>query len=749
MAKSIHAVAIFLGAFLLFQIQPLMGKFLLPWFGGGPGVWTTCLLFFQTLLVGGYAYAHWLTNVRPLRRQAGIHLSLLVVSLAMLPIAPGAFWKPTAGTEPVTRILLLLLATVGLPYLLLAATGPLFQRWASLKHAGLAPYRLYALSNAGSLLALLSFPFCFEPLFSRQALSWGWSAGLVAFTGLCAAFAWRQRKIAEPNETAAMSAEFSPPPGWSDRLWWLALPATAALLLAATTNKLCLDIAALPFVWVLPLGTYLLSFILCFDHPRWYDRRCWSAGFAVGCGASALCLVDTAVSLPLQLAVFNLTLLAAGMLCHGELYRLRPAPARLTGYYLTIAAGGALGTGFTALLAPLLFTDYRELPIGLVLLAFLLGLLGLSRRSLSLSVGTGAGLIIATFVIPALMAETGRGALRWFEFWGREILTFYTRFSPAIAGVVVLVYFCLKHRGPPPAIRPHRMVVLPLLFSVLLGVVFIRQAKSLDEDLEAAGRNFYGAYKVQRYGVDDPRFQSHLLTHGGTTHGLQFLHPNFAHWQTTYYGPTSGVARAISTLPGKRRVGLIGLGAGTLAGYGRRGDVFRFYEIDPAIVHVAREYFTYLKASPAVIEIAPGDARLSLEAELQRGQQGRFDLLVLDAFNGDAIPIHLLTHEAMDIYRQHLRSGGLIAVHISNRHLDLRPVVEALAQYGGMHFATISDNVPKQSWWAYDTKWMILCAEAGRLDVEAIGAFAEEPPDATAQVLHWTDDHASLLKILK
>ena len=749
MAKSIHAVAIFLGAFLLFQIQPLMGKFLLPWFGGGPGVWTTCLLFFQTLLIGGYAYAHWLSNLRPLRRQAGIHLSLLVVSLAMLPITPGSFWKPTAGTEPVARILLLLLANVGLPYLLLAATGPLFQRWASLREPNVAPYRLYALSNAGSLLALLSFPFCFEPLFSRQALGWGWSAGLVTFTGLCAVFAWQQRKIAEPEQTAATPAELSPSSGWGDRLWWLALPAAASLLLAATTNKLCLDIAALPFVWVLPLGVYLLSFVLCFDHPRWYDRRFWSTGFAVGCGASALCLVDATVSLPLQLVVYNLTLLTAGMLCHGELYRLRPAPSRLTGYYLTIATGGALGTGFTALLAPLLFTDYRELPVGLVLISFLIGLLGLARRSWSLSVGTVAGMIIATFVIPALTADTGRGALRWFQFWGGEIYTFYTRFGLTIVAIMVLAYFCLRYRGPRPATPPLRMVVVPLLFFVLLDVVFISQAKSSDQDLVVAGRNFYGAYKVRRYGVDDPRYQSHLLSHGGTTHGLQFLDPSYAAWPTTYYGPTSGVARAISTLPGKRRVGLIGLGAGTLANYGRPGDVFRFYEINPAIVHVAQKYFKYLEASPATIEIATGDARLSLETELQRGQPGRFDLLVLDAFNGDAIPIHLLTHEAMDIYRQHLSLGGLIAVHISNRHLDLRPVLEALAQYGGMHFATISDHVRKQDWWLYNTKWMILCAEAGRLEVEAIKAFAEEPPDATAEVLHWTDDHASLFKALK
>ncbi|HEX2862490.1 MAG TPA: hypothetical protein VHN79_12665, partial [Lacunisphaera sp.] len=337
----LHAVTIFLGAFLLFQIQPLMGKYLLPWFGGGPGVWTTCLLFFQTVLLGGYAYAHWLSTHLTIRRQAIVHGVMLVVSLAFLPIAPDADWKPTGGEEPVGRLLLLLAASVGLPYLVLSATGPLLQRWFSLQHPGVPPWRLYALSNAGSLLALLSFPFVFEPLAPRNSLAAGWSAGLVVFAGLCGACAWQLQRATSNGLAVSDSAGAAPRVTGLDRLLWLVLPGVASLLLVATTNKVCLDIAAVPFLWVLPLAIYLVSFILCFDHPRWYSRRWNSALLVAGCGASARCLDDATVPFTTQIGVYLVTLFAACMACHGELHRLRPAASRLTGYYLTIATGGA------------------------------------------------------------------------------------------------------------------------------------------------------------------------------------------------------------------------------------------------------------------------------------------------------------------------------------------------------------------------------------------------------------------------
>lgn len=747
----LHALTIFIGAFLLFQIQPLIGKFILPWFGGGPGVWTTCLLFFQTLLLGGYAYAHWLTSRLPPRRQAVVHLAMLAASLVFLPVMPGPDWKPDGSSQPVLRILLLLAANVGLPYLVLSATGPLLQRWFSLDHPGVSPYRLYALSNAGSLLALLSFPFVFEPLASRTALGWGWSAGLVVFAGLCGACAWSIRQTGEtPAVDAPATAGADAPVAPADRLLWFALPAVASLLLVATTNKICLDIAAVPFLWVLPLAVYLLSFILCFDHPRWYSRRWFGALLAAGCGASALCLEDASIALPVQVAVYAVTLFAACMACHGELYRLRPAASRLTGYYLAIAAGGALGSIFVALVAPLLFADYRELQLGLVLVLYFTGVVCLLYRSASLATGPALGAFAATLIVPALRAETGLGVMAWFISWARETARFYQDNAWAIAAGLVAVVVALRRGWRVGAGEwQRRMSAAPLLLAVMLGAIFIAQAKNDGATVFAAARNFYGAYKVHLYGENDERSRCHLLSHGGITHGLQFLHADYVTWATSYYGATSGVGRALDSLPGERRVGLVGLGTGSIAVYGRPGDVFRFYEIDPAIVNVARSHFSYLQRTAATVDIRLGDARLTMEEELRRGESQQFDLLILDAFSGDAIPVHLLTREAMELYLRHLRPGGIIAVHISNRHLDLRPVVEGLARHHGLHFANISDTVEKDDWWIYNTSWMLLSADFTKLEAKEIKPAIEEPPDETARYVDWTDDHASLFSILK
>ncbi len=752
------ALTIFLGAFLLFQIQPLMGKFLLPWFGGGPGVWTTCMLFFQTLLLAGYAYAHGITTKLPPRKQAVVHLGLLAGALLFLPVIPGAGWKPTGSDVPVLRILLLLSATVGLPYLVLSATGPLVQRWISLGNPTASPYRLYALSNAGSLLALVSFPFVFEPLASRTELGWGWSAGFVVFAGLCGALAWRVRGLPEPSiqgGPASLRAEDSnatpdPAPAATDRLMWFALPAVASLLLLAVTNKICLDIAAVPFLWVLPLAVYLLTFILCFDHPRWYARRLWSALLVLGCGGTARCLADSTISLPVQAGVFTATLLAAGMVCHGELYRLRPAAAGLTGYYLVIALGGAAGSLFVALGGPVLFADYRELQVGLVLALYFTGVTCVLKRSRSLALGPAAGTLAIVFLVPALQAETSRGVVTWFVTWAQETVGFFGEHWPVIGVGAGFLAVTLRHRRRIGTGEWQlRHAGIPLLAAVLLGVLFVMQARKDGALVLAAARNFYGAYQAHLYGEEHERSRSHLLSHGGITHGMQLTHPDYLSWPTTYYGATSGVGRALDSVGGARRIGLVGLGAGSLVTYGRPDDVFRFYEIDPAIVGVAGEYFTYLRRTPARVEIALGDARLSMEAELRdRGPQ-EFDLLILDAFSGDAIPVHLLTREAMAIYRQHLKPGGLLAVHISNRHLDLRPVVESLARHHGLHFVTISDTVEKENWWLYNTTWMLLSHDEKLLQAEAISQAAEEPPDESARMVDWTDDHASLFEVLK
>jgi hypothetical protein len=439
----LYAATIFTGAFLLFLVQPLIGKYILPWFGGSPGVWTTCLLFFQSLLLGGYAYAHFTsTRLRP-RQQAWLHLALLVVSLAWIPIAPGADWKPLTGDAPTGRILLLLAACLGLPYLVLSATGPLIQRWFSLRHPGVSPYRLYALSNVGSLLALLGYPFVVEPLLGRDAQSWAWSAGLVVFVVLCGACAWQIRTLPETAaEPAAPAPESAPtaaaaaeagaataipdeaPAGWSV-FFWVSLPAVASILLVAITNKLSTDVAVTPFLWVLPLALYLLTFILCFDHPRWYRRGLFSALFAACC-AVTWHLIDEGPSAPLKVQVvgYAITLFVACMVCHGELYRLKPAPRYLTRFYLCISAGGALGGVTVALLAPRVFSDYHELPLGMWALGYFIGVLALISRSRSLAAGAFAGTLLVALLLPALRADADDSVAGWFRAWFGEVKEF-------------------------------------------------------------------------------------------------------------------------------------------------------------------------------------------------------------------------------------------------------------------------------------------------------------------------------------
>ena len=770
----LYALTIFCGAFLLFLVQPLMGKYLLPWFGGGPGVWTTCLLFFQLLLLGGYAYAHYLQRLAP-KRQALVHLVLLGVALVFLPIVPGAQWKPASVGEPVGRILLLLTATLGLPYLVLSATGPLLQRWFSFAHPGVPPYRLYALSNAGSLLALLAYPFFFEPRFARGTVALGWSAGLVVFAGLCGACAWRLRKVSPGGSGSRPTAnvrntnihEPAPPPESAlpepnvrntnirepaplDRFLWFALPALASLLLAATTNKLCLDIAAIPFLWVLPLGVYLLTFILCFDHPRWYSRGVFAALLVV-CGLLLAHVFSISnPQLYQQVGASIATLFVACMMCHGELHRLRPAPGRLTGYYLAIAAGGAGGSLFVTLLAPLLFADYRELQLGLVMLPYFLGVICWLHRSRALALGLAAGLVAIGPVLAALRADRGDAWYDWFGAFFRELGRLATSQWPAWLTAAVVLAIALYDGLRRNSAWQRRLLLIPALVTALLAAIFTLQARRERHATYLAARNFYGAYQVGLFTeAPDPVSHFILLANGGTTHGQQFLNGQQQYWPTTYYSETSGVGRAFTALPGGiRHIGAVGLGTGTIAVYGRPGDTFRFYEINPAIADVAANTFSYLKNTRAKVSLALGDARLVMERELDQRTAEPFDLLVLDAFAGDAIPVHLLTREALQLYLRHLQPGGIIAIHISNRHLDLRPVVVGLAEDAGLHYAVIHDTVKKEHWWLYDTDWVLLSRDAEILQREAIQTALQIPPEGAERIV-WTDEHASLFSVVK
>jgi len=810
----LYALTIFLGAFLLFLVQPLIGKYILPWFGGGPGVWTVCLLFFQTLLLGGYAYAHFTsTRLKP-RTQALTHLVLLALCLVWLPIIPNAEWKPGPGDEPTKRILLLLTATLGLPYLLLSATGPLLQRWFSLSHPDQSPYRLYALSNVGSLLALLGYPFAIEPLLSRSVQAWAWSGALVGFAVLCGICAWQIRR-ANPGVSSLPTAENSrdtemplatpagrepekvrntdfPPttpegshrenaeakvrntdfghatalpdrdavddkPRFWQKFFWVALPAIASVLLVGTTSKLCVDVAVIPFLWVLPLAIYLVSFILCFDHPRWYARGLFAALFVVACTAVAY-FVSLGLHAPIlwQVVVYSAALFIACMICHGEVYRLRPAPRHLTSFYLHLSFGGAIGGIFVGIVAPLVFNDYYELHLGYWALAYLLAALCLVQRSRAIALGVGAGALAGIALLPAFFlnppAEAG-----WFvhvKNYANTYYAFYLEYRWWAVAVLLMLLWSL--RGALPARLPEdwrvRFSFLPLSLTALLGAVFVIQISGTNAGMIESSRNFYGTLKVRPYGEPASISYSHLLSHGITTHGLQFIQPPYDKWATTYYGAKSGVGLALEhaePVKGGRKFGFVGLGAGTLAAYGLPGDTMRIYEINPAVLRLARERFTFLAQTAADVKIVLGDARLSMEDELAHDAPQHFDVLALDAFSSDAIPIHLLTEEAFAVYLKHLKPGGVIAVHISNRYLDLRPVVEGLAKRYRLHLATISDNPKSEDWWLYRTTWMLLSSDPEKFAHQDFQDARDEPSDDTAETILWTDDRASLAGILR
>ena len=677
----VFAVTIFLGAFLLFQVQPLIGRFLLPWFGGTPEVWTTCMLFFQVFLLGGYLYAHALAKIKRLRLQAVLHIALLLGALCFLPIIPKEFFKPTGSSYPIVRILLICSATVGLPYLLLSATSPLIQVWFSKRFANRNPYRLYALSNTGSLLALASFPFVFEPLMTRHHMAWVWSVAFAVFAVLCAASILLSRDRAasgrvEDEPLIAKDFKLSERMSWL----WLALPAAASLELLAVTAKITQDIAVIPFLWILPLSLYLLSFIICFEHQRWYKRWLFVPLFMVGIIGTILIrrYEQDIFDIRLLIGLYAFMLFNCCMVCHGELYRLRPDPKHLTGYYLMIAAGGALGGFFVAVICPLIFNMYIEMHLGLLACAMFL--------------------LLAEENIPAGQAKRRR-------FW--------------------IVLLCLVG---------------------LVGIFTMGKRSTENHRSIASTRNFFGVLTIWEEMPDDPNLHKLLMQHGTTFHGLQFRSAEKKDIPTSYYSPGSGIGLVMQNWPSQtdRRVGIIGLGVGTIAIYGNETDTIRFYEINPDVERLARKYFTYLDDSAAAVEVALGDGRLVMENEPPQ----HYDVMVLDAFSSDAVPVHLLTTEAMEIYLKHLAPDGVIAFHISTQHLDLQSIVWKLAEHFGLKTAWIqSTEHADEGELASD--WILLARNEDFLNTDAIRKNRSLPYADLENTPLWTDDHINLLKVLK
>ncbi len=704
-----------LSAFLLFQVQPVISKFILPWFGGSPGVWTTCMLFFQVVLFGGYAYAHGLSRLRP-RAQWLVHSALILGALAFLPIVPGDFWKPVGGEPPVGRILLLLLGTVGLPYFVLSSTSPLTQVWFTRAMPGRSPWRLYALSNLGSLAALLSYPSLIEPVWDVTTQTWIWSAGFVAFAVMSLWLVKRTRHLAEAPATEAQPSAAEPvaSPSWGRRLLWVILPAAASALLLATTNHVSQDVAVVPFMWVVPLSLYLLSFIICFEHERWYASWAWALPTMAVLFVTALGKKLTLTAEPMPNYLFALgwsfaAVFLACMVCHGELARLKPKAGHLTEFYLLMSLGGALGGLLVSLVAPRVFVTYLEWPLGLIL-CFVIAWLawaawvwrtGLKRLVLTLSALVLAGLamfwLAGRHVAPeadkttwhSTLAEILAGIVKSFGGWASSLPETTRRALEALdsaramsagaaAGIVILLLAWLVYRRPRRAVH-FLIILISLIFGILGFHRLQRQTLAVDDRLERV-RNFYGAVNVDEDWDDGLENTYRTLTHGGIIHGMQNMGAAYRQEPVTYYGHQTGIGKALDNLKGRAdaRVAIVGMGAGTTACYAKAGQQWRFYEINPEIPRLARKHFTYLadaESRGAKVNTVLGDARLMLEREPDQG----FDVLLLDAFSGDAIPVHLLTQEAFAIYRRHMKPDGVIAVHVTNTYLALAPVVESLA----------------------------------------------------------------------
>ena len=689
-----YSIAIFLSAFLLFQVQLIAGKFMLPRFGGSPSVWNTCLLVFQILLLGGYAYAHFLSTRISGKLQGAVHLVFLASSVAVLgvlaymwrsPITPGRSWTPGHSSDPIWQVIRLLVTSTGVPFLALSTTGPLLQTWFSRSQSE-SPYRLYALSNVGSLLGLVTYPFLFERFFTVSSQSWLWSAGYLVFFAACALSAWNlmryERHHAAPMLPPRPAAANTNRPSLSSLALWIVLPACASAMLLATTNLITQDIAVIPLLWVAPLCIYLLSFILCFQNDRWYHR-----GACHGLYVVAFFLALHELMMPwgahvlLQLGACCLALFAVCMVCHGELARSKPAPSHLSTFYFTLSAGGALGSVFVVLVAPHLFHEIGEFPLVLV---------------------TCGGLLLLAVALD------------------RSSWIYAKRSYRAVALIGLILLMLQGYRYGMSLIGEHargRLVV--------------------------GTRNFFGVKRVEE---DAAAF---WLLHGKIVHGVQLKDPEHRDEPTLYYRRSSGAGLLLANYPrpvqaggAGLRVGIVGLGAGALAAYGAAGDYFRFYEIDPQVVDLSRAQkpaFTFVKDSPATIDVIIGDARLSLADEASRGQFQKFDVLVLDAFSSDAIPVHLLTREAMGLYLRHLSGpNAVMAFHLTNRSLDLSSVVLGLSNAYNLS-ATEVDN-------SFST-WVLVSANPRMLSLPGLQEHTRPVPIGHT-IPQWTDEYSNVFEVL-
>jgi hypothetical protein len=695
---NLYAICIFLSAFLLFQIQPILSKSLLPWFGGGSSVWSSSMLFYQVVLTGGYAYANWLVMNKGKNKPTRIHLILMALSVILLasywilwdsPITPPAIFQPVTLTQPFFQILLLLAVSAGLPLFLLSANSPLMQAWSLRFSQSGAPYWMYSLSNAGSMLGLLSYPIVIEPLLTRAWQERIWSGGYLVFACLVVINALRTQRAASPDTVDGkhFHAQEQENPDTGRPSLWVLLSALGSLILLAVTNTLTQEVAATPFLWVLPMTIYLLSFVLTFSRKQIYRRGFFVILLFVATEMWFLNTLIPTTNYMLEIILYCFLLFSAAMVCHGELYASRPSAAHLTRFYLMVSIGGALGGFFVSFLAPLIFRDYWELCLGIAVIWILITII--SRKNPN---------------------------------QGSKIN--FLPFLSAITALLVCVHFGLS--------------------------IYYTLTES-----RYTNRNFFGVVQVRYVDTGSPRQNANVLVDGSTLHGMQFVHPAVRDMPTTYYSLDSGIELAIKNHPrygSGLRIGVLGLGTGTLAAYGQAGDIYRFYEINPVIVDLAEGkggFFSFLKDSPAEIDIIPGDARISLEAETLAGELNDFDILVLDTFSSDSIPVHLVTREAFEIYLHQLAPDGLIAVHITNVRLDMRPVFWQLAQYYGLGFCVIENSAAADRPDVFPSTWVLLARDPALLDLPTLAERESVVFDFRTDVRLWTDQYSNPFQLLK
>ncbi len=665
--RSLYSFTIFLSAFLLFAMEPMAAKQLLPTLGGSSAVWTSCLVFFSVVLLLGYLYAHWLSSQFTPMQQAVMHILLLTVAMAVLGIHVRP--NPTAVSyHPALTVFRVLATVTGLPYLALAATTPLLTAWYAQNFAGPTPYRLFALSNLASLLALGSYPLLIEPrLRMNQQTAW-WSAGFVLFAVLCGAIAWQGRRRVLPPRTAVAASGVSR----SEPFWFL-LTMGGGMLLTSVTSHMTENIAAIPLLWLPPLALYLLTFILAFQGAWRPVRHSMLRLVLVAVASLTYVLRDIRTQWPIMVSVplFLIGLFVICFFLHGELYARRPDAAGLTRFYLVAAAGGAAGTLLVGVIAPLVLRANYDLA--------------------------------CTLVVVALIAL----AATWHDGWGMRMLW-------AVGTVAAIV-------------------------------VVSAQVRQYDDDAVALMRSFYGTLRVRESHVPPQSDTNRQLLNGTIEHGAEWFAPQFRDQPLTYYAPDSGLGLAMRLCcgGGSKRVGVIGLGTGTVAAYGNAGDLIRFYEINPLVERLARHWFTFLHDSGAKTEVVLGDARLSLAAEAPQ----RFNVIVVDAFSGDAIPVHLLTREALALYRRHLQPDGIIAFHVSNQYINLEPVVAAIANNAGLQAVSVHSHGDPQNG-LYYADWILVTANEGFLHQPEIvnNGF---PTALRTDVRLWTDNYSSVFPLLK